>query len=429
MKFEPRRSIWLVLVSAAGRAPGFLIPVLIASFFGAGSDTDAYFLAYGTVLLVGGTLAQGIELSIVPFAARELRQSTASAKAFLTKTAVNLSLVAALLWLVVAPIVIASANSAVRSHVLVYAAWLTPFVLLMSAASVHGGALVAEHDIAASTGSVAWRGAGGLLGLLAGGATHHLWIVGLGLGAGELARVVWLRRRVLGKARELTAPETEPTAHFPRAALGIVTAGFLLGAVPVIEKLIALRLGPGAASDLEYASRLIVVPAVVFDGSLAPQLLAGWSERLVVHGRVPSRGDVWRAVLPGLGIAAAGAVLIVLLAPLLVTVVLHHGRFAAQDAVLVSRLLRLLAIGFIGSMGSLLACQAYFATSRSTLFAALTFCRGALRVSVGLALLSSVGLMAFGYGFAVAEWCFFFSLIAAFRPTRTRPLAVQRVEA
>src|SRR6185436_5676408 len=71
-----RRALWLAVVSAAARARGFLIPVVVGSVFGAGSQTDAYFLAYGSVLLIGGTLGQGIAVSVVPYAARALAGAT-----------------------------------------------------------------------------------------------------------------------------------------------------------------------------------------------------------------------------------------------------------------------------------------------------------------------------------------------------------------
>src|SRR6266568_4325245 len=62
-----RHALYLAAVSGAARGPGFVIPLLIATVFGAGARTDAYFLVYSAVLLVGGTLGQGIEVAIVPF--------------------------------------------------------------------------------------------------------------------------------------------------------------------------------------------------------------------------------------------------------------------------------------------------------------------------------------------------------------------------
>ena len=54
-----------------------------AAFFGAGHLTDAYFLAYGGVLLVGGTVGQPLEAAIVPFAAHALALGRGAANNFI----------------------------------------------------------------------------------------------------------------------------------------------------------------------------------------------------------------------------------------------------------------------------------------------------------------------------------------------------------
>jgi len=287
VKIGFRHTAWLTMASVTGRVPGFLIPVLVAAVFGAGSQTDAYFLAYGAVMLVGGTLAQGVEVSIVPYAARELLQSGDAGRRFLTGAAWRLSAVAAALWVIVVPVLATVAGATLRWQVAGYAACFTPLVLLWSAASVHAGALVAEHDIAAATGSMLWRGLGGLLGLALAPAGGGLWSVGLGLGFGELCRTIWLRRRVLARPSGPIAVQTVPAVPFRHAAAATIAAGVTLTLVPVVEKLLALRLGPGAASHLEYATRVLFVPGAVFDGALAPQLSAGWSRRVVTEGERP----------------------------------------------------------------------------------------------------------------------------------------------
>ena len=429
MKIGFRHTAWLTTASVTGRIPGFLIPVLVAAVFGAGSQTDAYFLAYSAVLLVGGTLAQGVEVSIVPYAARELLQSGEAARRFLTSTALRLSVVAAGLWVVVVPVVAIVAGAALRWRVAVFAASFTPLVLLWSAASVHAGALVAERDIAAATGSMLCRGLGGLLGLALAPAGGGLWSVGLGLGFGELCRTVWLRRRVLARARAPIIVQTVPAVPFRHAVAATIAAGVVLTLVPVVEKLLALRLGPGAASHLEYATRVLMIPAVVFDGALAPQLLSGWSRRVVTQGRAPSRQEIWAAVRRGVLLAGVLAVLLAVFAPQLVAVLLRRGRFTAADAASVSALLRVLAIGFVGSMGVLLTAQAYFATSRNRLLAVVTVLRGGVRVAVAVALLPSLRLLAFGVGFAVAEWCCFAALLLGSRAATAPVLATERVEA
>jgi putative peptidoglycan lipid II flippase len=234
---------------------------------------------------------------------------------------------------------------------------------------------------------------------------------------------------VLRKVREHVVVATVPAVSFSRAVAAMVVAGFAMSVVPLVEKLLALGLGPGSASHLEYATRVLIVPAVLFDGALAPQLLAGWSQRVVAEGRAPSRHEILAAAGRGVLLAGGLAALLAVFAPQLVGVLLRHGRFNEADAAAVSALLRVLAIGFVGSMGVLLTAQAYIAASRNRVLAVLTVLRGGVRVAVAVALLSSLRLLAFGVGFAVAEWCCFAALLVGCRPAPAAPFAARRVEA
>jgi putative peptidoglycan lipid II flippase len=420
-----RRALGLAAISALARLPGFLIPVLVAATFGAGPSTDAYFLAYGAALLIGGTLAQSVEVAIVPFAVREIAGGTPAA--FLARTAGRVTMVGAALWLLVMPVVVVAAPSALRGPMIAYAACFTTLLLCWGASSVYAGALVAHGDIGAATGSLLWRGGGGLLGLALAPVGGGLAGVAVGLGAGELGRLWWLRQQV-GRKAAWTAPVTAARlGSFPHAAVAMVIAGAVMGAVPVIEKLIATSLGPGTASHLEYATRLLIVPAVLFDGALAPILLARWSRAVVAEGRVLSLRDVARPLAKGVAVAVVCAAGLAVFASTIVDLLLRHGRFTGADAEAVTVLLRILAAGLVGNMGSLLVERAFLAAGRTRILAVTAFVRGSVRLLTALALLSSLGFVAFGVGYAVAEWVYFLTLVALIRPGADRTGEVAQV--
>src|SRR5690242_16328639 len=159
-----RRALSLAFVSAAGRAPAFLIPVLIAAALGAGRETDAYFIAYSAALFLGGTLAQGIEQAVVPFAAYAIHRALAPRR-YLDAAARRSALTSGLLWSIGVPafVFIAVAPS-MRTAIIRYAIALTPLSLCWCAAAVFTGALVSQWKIGSATGSMLWRGLGGLLG-------------------------------------------------------------------------------------------------------------------------------------------------------------------------------------------------------------------------------------------------------------------------
>jgi putative peptidoglycan lipid II flippase len=398
-----RSALYLALVSLVARAPAFLIPILIAAVFGSGQETDAYFIAYSAVLFLGGTLGQGVEQAIVPFAAREINRLNGSPRRYLDAAARGSATAGLATWLVCLPILVGLAAPPLRHMILEYATCFTPLALAWCAAAAFSGALVSQWRIARATGSMLWRGAGALCGIALVPLGGGLWGVALGLGAGEVSRVWWLRRAV---GRELPADQgarPESLRDLRRAASAQVGASAAIGAAPVVERLLAASLGIGAVSHLEYAMRLLSVAAVLFDGALVPLMLARWTSHITTTGAAPARRDVLRVLGKGLGLAAGIASILALFATPLVQVVLGHGRFTPADARTVATVLRALSIAYVANMGASLLERYYIALMRNRTLAALSVGRAALRLGTVWLLLRGQGLLAFPIGFAVSE--------------------------
>jgi len=418
MKTGRRHAFYLALVSALGRAPAFLIPVLIAAIFGSGARTDAYFLAYSAVLLFGGTLAQGVEQAVVPFAARALKRP--GALHYLDRAARGCTVVGLGGWVVALPILAVLASPALRPSVASYAICLTPLTLAWCAAATFSGALIAEWRIARSTGSMLFRGAGALAGLALAPVGGGLSSVALGLGAGEICRAWWLRRSTGQGLGPDARSEPEALPGLARAASAQVGASAAIGAAPLGERLLAMSLGVGAVSHLEYAVRLLTVVSVPFDGALVPLALARWSAEVARTGP-PSRRDVFKVLGEGLVVAAVIAGLLAVFAPQLVHVVLGHGQFRETDAAIVSEVLRALAAGFVPNMGASLIERHYIALTRNRLLAGLSVGRVGLRLLTAWVLLGREGLLAFPIGYAVSEWLYLFTLAALLAEAKPAP--------
>jgi len=238
-----------------------------------------------------------------------------------------------------------------------------------------------------------------------------LWTVAVGLGVGEAVRVLWLRRQLTKYLPDDAGVLTPDSRGLGRAVVAQTSAGATLGVVPLVERLLATSLGTGAASHLEYAVRLLVPPGVLFEGALAPLLLARWSQDIAAHRRRPRSREVLKPVFGGVSLAACLSLAMIAFSPFYVRVMLLHGRFQSLDAVAVSSLLRILAVGFIANVGSLLLERVYLAASRNRALALLAVARAGVRLIVVLTLLRS-GLVAFGVGFVVAEWLYLLGLLA-----------------
>jgi hypothetical protein len=221
--------------------------------------------------------------------------------------------IALLVWVLVVPIVALAAPSHLEGSVIRFALLLTPLAVLWPVCAAYSGGLIARWHIGKASGSMLWRGAGALAGvagaLLGGG----LFAIAAGLGAGELARLLWLR---ITLARVIP-PESQGAPRIPgfgAAASAQVLAGATGATAPFIERILATTLGTGGVSMLEYAARLLVVPAVLFEGGFAPLLLARWSNDMAT-GKVPQRREVIRSVGLGILLALAISALLALVAP------------------------------------------------------------------------------------------------------------------
>ena len=388
-----------------------LVPILMAAIFGSGRMTDAYFIAYSAVLFVGGTLGQGVEQAIVPFAAREIHRGDGSARYYLEAAARYGAGAAAVIWILCVPVLEWLTSADLRRLVFEYALCFTPLAVAWCAASTFSGALISEYEIAKATGSMLFRGAGALAGLMLVPLGGGLWGVALGLGAGEVLRLWWLRRQLIRRVPATGETRRAPLGPLARAASAQTGASAAIGAAPVVERLLALSLGVGAVSHLEYAMRVFSIASVLFDGALVPLLLARWTSHVTVTGAPPARRDVFRVLAKGLAVAGGVALLLPLVATPLVELLLRHGRFTSADAVAVAAVVRALAVAYVANAGSSLVERYYIASRRNRTLAALSLGRAALRLVTAWSLLGSEGLIAFPIGFAVSECTYLFVLL------------------
>ena len=183
---EQVRVARLAAISALAKGPGFLLPIVVAAFFGAGRTTDEYFLAYAALLFVGGSTGQALEAAVVPFAAVALREGATYARARIGRFAtrgVTVGLVAAAVGIVALWLGM-SASAAMhesRRPALLHYALLTPAIIVWVVSGVYSGALVAALQFERSAVANAFRGLGALAGAAAAGITHNLYFLPVGL--------------------------------------------------------------------------------------------------------------------------------------------------------------------------------------------------------------------------------------------------------
>jgi peptidoglycan biosynthesis protein MviN/MurJ (putative lipid II flippase) len=428
---EPRASLRIARVaalSAVSKGPGFLVPIVIAAGFGAGAITDTYFLAYAAVLFAGSSVGSALENTTVPDAAGSLRRGRDHAARRLEHLALRafawgcMSMVGTGLVLG-AGLLISRPSGVSPSEVLLMYALMSPIPIAWCVSGTYSGALLGAGRLEASVASTGLRGVGALVGAIATPIAGAIWPLAIGLALGEVSRTVWLRHRWRRVLEELDAGAgVTKSALGPAdgAVLRQVAAQMLVAGGPLCERLLIAAVGAAAISRVEYGSRLLWVASVGFDGGIAPYLLFRWSTQRAAGLLRVDWSMVFRPVVAAAALALVVGLSMAVFAPLIVRVVLDHGRFSPADALIVTRLLRLYAAGFVFSMIAICMERLLIARGESGRFLRLSAVRVGVRLTVVALALSPLSLLAAPCGYLVSEVIYALVVLLAILPMDPR---------
>jgi peptidoglycan biosynthesis protein MviN/MurJ (putative lipid II flippase) len=148
---------------------------------------------------------------------------------------------------------------------------------------------------------------------------------------------------------------------------------------------------------------LVTVATVIFDGGVAPWLLARWASQRIQAGLDVTWTSVYRPLAWAAGLAASVAFVLAAGAPIVVGVVLNHGSFSASDAAVVTSLLRWYAVGYWLNMNALCVERLLLARAQNRLFAGLAAIRAGTRLGTVVVALSALGIFALPLGYLVSE--------------------------
>ena len=317
-----------------GKSAGFLVPLLIASWFGVTPGTDAFFFAYGAILFLAGVLGPILEL-VVPFVA-ESRGEPGGLDRFIsqllgTSTIVQIGAVSVLLVVLVPSVPwVTRFNPGAVALVTQLLVETSPLALLLLWTSVLSGYLNARKSFAVPAVAPAVRAVANVacIVLLKGRLGVHAlplgYIVGEAVRLGALCLAVW--RRAPFRFRPAVRLDAR-LAEFYRACAYPVAAMLWTLANPLVDSAIASWLAPGSVTVLRYAETLYMVPFSLFTGGLVTVLLAHWSERYRDAGRAEFERDVNRSVTSVLWLAVPVAVVLMAASRPIAGLLLAHGSF------------------------------------------------------------------------------------------------------
>lgn len=161
--------------------------------------------------------------------------------------------------------------------------------------------------------------------------------------AAGIATQVAVLALVLRRAGELPGPRLGVSAPawspFLQGAVVLLLSQMMVGLFPLVDALLAARLGEGALASVSLASRLVLglqgVVGLALQRAGLPLL-----SRLVAHSPGSSREAAMRWALMAALLGAAAGLCVSFLANPLVALLYQRGRFTAADTEQVARLLR-----------------------------------------------------------------------------------------
>ncbi|MCI0546421.1 MAG: murein biosynthesis integral membrane protein MurJ [Candidatus Rokubacteria bacterium] len=391
------------LATFASRLLGYARDMVVASAFGAGPLTDAFFVAYRIPNLLRRLLAEGaLSTALIPVFGEYLARGDAIAFARTIRAVAGMALLVLVavsgLGVLLAPALVTMMTpgwTADRS-LLDLAIRLTritfPYLLLVGLGAVLTAALNAHHRfLSAALGPVILNlGMIGAVLLLAGHVEPPIVALAIGVlvgGVGQLAVQIPEARRLGIPLR----PAWEPR-HPAVRRVGVLMAPSVVGLAAVqltvlLNTFLASLLPAGTVSYLYYADRVMEFPLGVFGIALATAVLPTMAGQAARGERAALTATLGWALRLSAFIAVPAAVGLVLLAGPIVRLLFERGEFSPADAAATTRALLGYAVGLPAFSAARIAAQTFYALGDTRTPVRVGLVTLAVNVAVALALM------------------------------------------
>lgn len=405
-----RSSLIVTILALFGSVVSFLGQIVVAHFFGAGAELDAYLVGISLPLTAAGLGAGILGYQVVP-ALRPGENTAGNSAASLLGLVLGLGGCATLLalagilsspWLV--PLLTGTLPAASQPVVLQISrvAWL--WLPLAVVGAVLTGGLHVRQKFALATLLQPLPALGALIGCLLGHINHGVSALAWGQLAGYLVMVMILCA-LSGPAPR--RPDWQPTRRILREAPLALTALLVFVFYPLPDAIWGARAGIAGVSLLGYAQRLIVGFAGLAVVGAATVLFPRLARQAAAGAHTALKDDLSRSLRTLLACMAPAAAVLGVLALPIVRFIFVRGAFGEPEAVALAHLLPWMFGGMVAMSGMTLAFKALFAQGRVRQAAAFS-ATGAMLYSASAGLLvGTFGLPGIGAAYALAWWVVF----------------------
>ncbi|WP_262058065.1 murein biosynthesis integral membrane protein MurJ [Streptomyces sp. STR69] len=386
-RFLAKAALITAALSITGSLLGLARDQSLARLFGAGSETDAFLVAW-TVPEFAATLLieDGLAFALIPAFSMALAHRAQGAPGDPVRTLVRATLPRlALAFIAVSALLIAAAPYLVEAlapglpnpALAVSCTRITATcVLSFGLAGYCSAALRAHRRFVAPAAIYVAYNIGIIAGMYAFGAHWGVRSAALGVAAGGCLMVLTQLPALVSQLRshKPTAPDTgvDGTTEAPRPMNFALMATVLLFALcrqsqVLIERFLASHLPAGAISHLNYAQKVAQMPMVLS--------LMLCTVTFPVVARALAEGDTEKArnrVERDLALAAClvllGAATVIACAPQIIELLFQRGAFTAHDTAATAGVMRVYALGLLGQTLVGVLVRSYFSAGRPTWF-------------------------------------------------------------
>jgi putative peptidoglycan lipid II flippase len=371
--------------TATSRVTGLARDQVLAAFFGAGNEMDAFAVAFRIPNLVRDLFAEGaMSAAFVPAFARHLARDGRTAAFRLGNNVLNALLIVTLA-LVAAGFVFA------RPIVALYAGdyssvpgkldltvqltrVMLPFLMAVVAAAVAMGMLNSLHHYFVPAVSPAMFNiativcAFVLVPVMPSLGQPRIMAIAIGvlLGGVGIVLIQWLPLRREGFRYAAVFDPRDRALRDVVMLMGPGTIGMAATQVNIlVSTLLATSQGTGAVSWLTYAFRIMALPIGLFGVSIATASLPAVARQAAVGDVAGIRTTVSRALAMTCVLNVPATLGLLALAEPIVALLFEHGRFMSSDTRATADALRLYAVGLMGYSAARIATPTFYALRQS----------------------------------------------------------------
>jgi putative peptidoglycan lipid II flippase len=410
------------IATLTSRLLGLVRDQVLAAYFGAGNDMDAFVVAFRIPNLTRDLFAEGaMSAAFVPTFTRELALNGRDAAFRLGNHVINALLIVTGALVVVGalfahPLISLYAGSFANvPGKLELTERLTrvvlPFLPMVAVAAAAMGMLNSLHHYFVPALSPAMFNIATIVGVFAlvplmpRAGLPPIMAVAIAALAGGLGQVAiqWPALRREGFRYRFAVDPRSPALQRVLVLMGPGTIGLAATQVNLfVNTLLATSQGTGAASWLTYAFRLMYLPIGLFGVSIGTAVLPAVS-RHATAGDVPAmRRTIARALALMLMLNVPATIGLIVLATPIVQLLFERGRFLPADTAATASAVRLYAVGLAGYSAVRITSPAFYAIGESRTPAIVSGVVILVNVGASLVLVHAIGFAGLALGTSIA---------------------------